>query len=315
MGDSTPLKRALLTPFVRWYARSQLPRFGHLLEWYGVNDQSRWLEAPVVEVRGRRGDERHRLDLSDSYHRLAYFMGCYHELDVLSTVGALLRPGDEFVDGGANIGLLTLYAARIIDDGVIHAYEPNPEVFEQLRWHMESNGIANVKLHRAGLSDADATGRIRIPVMHNTGAGTIGPLPTCYGYEVRDLGEVATVRIDDQIDQNDPRPLTIKLDIEGYEMRALHGMRRTIERRRPALLLELNVEMLTLNETSADEVCSWIGALGYRRYDLDRRGRRGRRALWLHPSTSTDGYVFKDDVLWVHPDSPHHNRIQSHVLR
>ena len=310
MPRSKTDRSAVLELFVRWYAHRELPRYGYLMDWYGVNDQDRWLDAPIVETNGRRRGERHRLDLSDFYHRIAYFMGGYHELDVLSTIGALLRPGDEFVDGGANIGLLMMCAAEIVGDGSIHAYEPNPEVFEHLSWHYKSNRLTNVELHRAGLSDSEGIGHVRIPDMHNTGAGSIGPLPTRYGIHIRDLGEVTTVRIDDQIDENDPRPLTIKLDIEGYEMRALRGMERMIERRHPALLLELNIELLTLNETNADEICSWIEAFGYRRYDLIRKGWRGGRVLLLIPSHSTSNYVAKNDVLWVHPDSVHQSRIE-----
>lgn len=96
----------------RAYAYHELPGFGHLLHRVGMNDQPRWSGAPIVECRGRMHKYWMRLELADFFQRIAYFFGGYHELDVISAIDAVARPGEHFADAGANIGLVTLHAAR-----------------------------------------------------------------------------------------------------------------------------------------------------------------------------------------------------------
>ncbi len=65
-----------------------------------------------------------------------------------------LKPGDCFVDVGANIGYYTAIAAdRLGDSGYIVAFEPDPDNVELLRKNMQENGFDNVNIVAAGLSD------------------------------------------------------------------------------------------------------------------------------------------------------------------
>jgi FkbM family methyltransferase len=44
----------------------------------------------------------------------------------------VLRPGDAFVDVGANLGLVTLLASRLVEaSGLVLACEPNPATFKE----------------------------------------------------------------------------------------------------------------------------------------------------------------------------------------
>lgn len=69
IGPGLPAER--LIPFLRFYAHQELPRYGQLLNRYGMNDQPRWAGAGVVEARERFHGFRMRLDLSDFYQRIA----------------------------------------------------------------------------------------------------------------------------------------------------------------------------------------------------------------------------------------------------
>jgi hypothetical protein len=70
--------------------------------------------------------------------------GRYYELGVTRVLDFLLRPGDKFVDIGANIGMITLHA-RFLEraKGRIDCFEPNPECVEALQEHLSINGINN----------------------------------------------------------------------------------------------------------------------------------------------------------------------------
>ena len=54
---------------------------------------------------------------------------------------SMLRPGDVFVDVGANIGYFSVLAASVVgDDGAVFAFEPDPDNFRLLRRNVALNG-------------------------------------------------------------------------------------------------------------------------------------------------------------------------------
>ena len=65
-----------------------------------------------------------------------------------------LKPGDIAVDCGANVGVYTRFMAR--SGATVHAFEPDPVAFEQLRENTAS--LPNVVTHQAavGLHDGEA---------------------------------------------------------------------------------------------------------------------------------------------------------------
>jgi|TARA_B110000908_G_scaffold159597_1_gene201942 FkbM family methyltransferase len=65
-----------------------------------------------------------------------------------------LKPGDCFVDVGANIGYYTAIAAdRLGDSGYIVAFEPDPDNVKLLQQNMRENGFDRIDIVAAGLSD------------------------------------------------------------------------------------------------------------------------------------------------------------------
>ncbi|GMV72880.1 MAG: FkbM family methyltransferase [Leptolyngbya sp. PLA2] len=315
MADpAMPPKRDLLLPLARMYAHLELPRYGYFLHFCGMNSQDAWRDAPTVECRERYFGHRMRLDLADFFQRIAWFFGCYGELDVLSAVSCVVRPGDECVDGGANIGLVTLHMAGCVGpSGLVHAFEPGPKPLERLRWHVERNRLAHVVVHAEGLSDEQATLEYKRPGFDNLANGTLGAVPERYGEAVFDRAQVRVVRGDDVIDTRSDRPLFIKLDVEGFEHKALSGFRRAVESRSPAVLLEVNGEMLGANGSTPEAVHDELARLGYAAFALDRSGFRRRHRLFLHRLTRKQvGY--EKDVLWLRPGTVHWTRAEPHML-
>jgi FkbM family methyltransferase len=297
-------------PLVRAYAHAELPRYGYLLHWFGMNDQDRWANAPTVRIRDRFHHHLVELDLTDFFQRIAYFFGCYGELDVLSACGACLRPGEAFLDGGANIGLVTLHAAAIVGpEGRVDACECNPRILPRLRFHAGINRLAQVSVHPVGLGERPAMLPLHLPGTGNAAAATLGPIPDRYGVERTDLGMVRIMPADDLLDPADHRPLTVKLDVEGFEAKVLRGMGRILRLRRPAIITEINPELLACNGDSVAGICGLLAPLGYRPFALDRAGFRKRHRLWLHPLLDEE-VAWERDVLFVSEGSPHWDRLR-----
>lgn len=319
---------ARLIPFLRFYAHHELPRYGQLLDRFGMNDQPRWVGAPVVEVPDRFHGYRMRLNLADFYQRIAWFFGCYGEMHILSVLSHTLRPGDHYVDGGAYIGLVTLHAAGLVKadgrgQGRVDCFEPSRAVHERLHWHVRENNLRNVHVHEVGLSDREEVLELRIPGFDNMASGTLGPIPQRYGQDYHDACEARTAQGDDVLGESGPAsqagrprhaPLLIKLDVEGFELRALRGLRKTIERRLPAILMEVNDEMLGMNGATPHDVYEWLSSRGYLCFGLDRCGFRRRFRLKLHLLTR-ELIPWEQDVLWLHPCGVHWQRLKRYFQR
>jgi FkbM family methyltransferase len=57
-----------------------------------------------------------------------------------------LSEGGVFVDVGANIGLMSLFASREVgDEGAVFSFEPNPSVFSILQQNAGLNGWRCIK--------------------------------------------------------------------------------------------------------------------------------------------------------------------------
>ncbi len=79
-----------------------------------------------------------------------------------SLVLARLKPGDVFVDVGANIGYFSLVAASVVGEGgQVFAFEPEPANFELLKANVEQNALqCRVHAVQAGLSCVDSDGQL-----------------------------------------------------------------------------------------------------------------------------------------------------------
>lgn len=84
-----------------------------------------------------------------------YYNGTY-EAGTVFTIMQSLRPGDVFIDAGANIGLMSLAAAQVVGPaGRVHAFEPVPELINLFRQNIALNGTPNVTLHPQALGSAN----------------------------------------------------------------------------------------------------------------------------------------------------------------
>jgi FkbM family methyltransferase len=139
-----------------------------------------------------------------------------------------LRHGDVVYDVGANVGFFTLLGSRLVGTGGrVVAFEPFPVALEYLNRHLELNGIDNVTVIEAAVSEAARRASFREdPVI------TMGRL-----VEGGDL-EVDVVSLDEiYIEGELPPPDLIKIDVEGEELKVLRGASLLLRDREPMILL------------------------------------------------------------------------------
>lgn len=149
-------------------------------------------------------------------------------------------------DIGANIGDHT---RQYLDWGMhVIAFEPHPTAFACLEWNCLEALCLN-------LAASDVNGSVNFVTNENVGASRIA-----------EDGEwsVPAVRLDDLVAQGKIRsPNFVKIDIEGHEVRALAGMRNTIEEHRPIVFCEMNRDALAANGYAPADLFKFFAEYGY----------------------------------------------------
>ena len=141
-----------------------------------------------------------------------------------------LKEGDQVLDIGANIGYYARIISRLVgNSGHVHCFEPDPGNFKRLQESVGS--YKNVSLHQKAVGPRTETLKIYTSPELNVDHRTYEP-------EVYDkIIEVQALSMDDYLRGKDTGNLKlIKMDIQGFEMQALQGMRETIKKT-PGLLL------------------------------------------------------------------------------
>lgn len=299
-------------PLLRLFASFELPFKDALLKRAGVWTHEPWRNARPRSRRGKWHRARMTLDLRDFHQRATYLFGRLLDVPVQRAILDATRPGDVFVDVGANIGVLTLLGAHAVGGaGAVLAFEPNPEVFERLDAHVRDNHLSNVRLFPLALSDREGVLQLSIPPTGNTGAATLGKLPARHGGRVCAQYDVPVKLGDELLADAPPGSMLVKIDAEGHEPHVLRGMTRTIAARKPAILTEINPEALAGNGAMPADALDPLLALGYQPYFLGARWGRFRRrwTLILSPAPNAWRSPRAGNLLLLPPDGPWRERL------
>ena len=124
--------------------------------------------------------------LDNGVERALYYFGTY-EGGTLDIIGRILKEGDVFVDVGANIGLMSIYAGfKVGEQGNVFAFEPNPNTKNLLIENIKLNKIQNIKVEGLALSNETKKSKIydRWDV-NRGGASLIKPPNPTQSYDIQ----------------------------------------------------------------------------------------------------------------------------------
>lgn len=188
----------------------------------------------------RRGNWRQRLG-SALYAGASRIGWAEPEIRGLAQV---VSPGDTVLDVGAALGMYTVPLAYLTGpSGRVFSVDPQPRNFHVVRFLRALTGVRNSTIRRVAFGPQEGESTIAVPVIVGLpifGHGHISdgvveesrhrivhtptPVDTIDGWVAREkIGRISF----------------IKVDVEGFEPSVLEGARATIERDRPALLLEI----------------------------------------------------------------------------
>jgi len=136
----------------------------------------------------------------------------------------LLANAGSAIDAGANVGSYTRVLARHF--AAVYAFEPARDTFQCLERNVFENGdYDKVRFYNAAVSDERSYVGVKRSWFRLSITSTVSG-----------KGNVPAVPLD-ALGLNDLRFL--KLDVEGFEYQALLGAKATIEKCRPAVLMEV----------------------------------------------------------------------------
>ena len=180
-------------------------------------------------------------------------------------------PGDGWVvlDVGAHVGIYSLWVSRLVGDGFVIAFEPNPIAYRWLISNIELNGATNIKALPYALGDEITRERLYV-AGENIGASSLimNHIINSPAGKYSIVGEfvVPVVTMDYVIDKSMEivsRPVKhvdlVKVDVEGYEMRVLRGAERAL---REGLIDRFVIEVHT-DQVSTKDLVRYLANYGY----------------------------------------------------
>jgi FkbM family methyltransferase len=154
-----------------------------------------------------------------------FALGGFWESEVTLALARAVQPGSWCLDIGANHGYYTLVlAAGAGPDGHVAAVEPNPRSVDLMNRTLDVNGFLDVDVVSAAVSDSHGEPiKFFVPKYRGMNA-RVAAGDTSAGMTI----ETHTETID-HLTADWPQVDVVKIDVEGSEQSAWHGMGRVLD--------------------------------------------------------------------------------------
>jgi FkbM family methyltransferase len=191
------------------------------------------------------------------------------EMGCLKTI---LSPGKVFVDAGANIGIYSVVASKLVGKtGRVLAFEPSVQSFPVLKKNIALNRLRNVRTFSVAL--AKNTGMAWLHRGPNPSLNSLGKDPSWK----EDMEAISTETLDRAVQcAGIPRVDVIKMDVQGAEELVIRGACKTITLDRPVIIFEVwpeGAQLLGLSPTGAWEL---LKSAGYEFFEAGLEGKLSR---------------------------------------
>lgn len=178
----------------------------------------------------------------------------------LSFFNAYLKPGDQVIDVGANVGDTVLTSSvRVGSTGHVTGIEAHPRTYTFLSENVALNEVANVTLIHSAAGEQSGTVKFsdsRYDDMNQVNRGDL---------------EVPLNALDDLI-STDASIALLKIDVEGYELPVFKGARRILSQTK-CIYFEVGDKMCSDFGYTASELLAEVQSNGFSLFIHDEGGR------------------------------------------
>jgi FkbM family methyltransferase len=233
----------------------------------------RGLDRPPTEVFFRHDDQN-----ANENHILGFLrVGGAYEPDVTNLLRLALRPGDVFVDIGANVGYFSVLGGLLVGpEGRVVSVEPDPKNIDRIRLQARLNGLANIEIVDRPMAEAERAAEFFFnaqssggnalwdPVRFNGDAGMNGGAQT-----------MRTTTLDAAMAERGlERARLVKIDTEGAEQLILKGAGDLLARKAIRFIVaEMHQKGLAQLGGGLDQLLAYMAGKGYLCFLLYYDGR------------------------------------------
>jgi FkbM family methyltransferase len=191
------------------------------------------------------------------------------EKDETDYLTKILKKGDVFVDIGANIGLFSLIASKIVgDEGTVLSFEPAPLTFSRLNENVKLNNLKNIDTRNIGLSNKK--GEFTFYVSNN-GYDAWNSFAPSQDNKLESTLQIPVSTLDMELKDIDKTKIKlVKIDVEGWEKFVLFGGKDFFVNFNPIVMVEFT-EANTFNAGyPVYEIYDIMQDLGYVWYRISK---------------------------------------------
>ncbi len=229
----------------------RLPVLRSVIAWY-----KKGYKPEYIEVEGRK------VYLNPDDPEVSAYLALHGYFEKMETdlIRRYVKPGMRVLDVGANIGYFTVLCSALVGkDGFVVAIEPDEKNFSFLQKGIQGLPEKNVALVRAAAWSESGTLDLYLnpenPGDHQSFAGEDSVTRVHYA--------VKAVRVD-ELPESEKGFDFVKIDIQGAEGHAIEGMRRSLERHTPqVMIVEFWPSSLKRAGTDPESLFEYILSLGY----------------------------------------------------
>ncbi len=194
-----------------------------------------------------------------------------NEFNDLSFLYKLIGESPKVIfDCGANVGFVSYQFHKHFPTAAIHSFEPNPDVFNVLKRNLEKEKSNILPIH-AGIGSEEGT--LTFFKNNNTGTSSfLQPNDFHLAHMARRYTQISipVVTIQSFCQENGIDAIGIlKLDIEGFELKALEGCRKLLESQQiDFLFIEVSLVPSYRGQPLMEDVMAYVRVLGYVPYNF-----------------------------------------------
>ncbi|KPI12006.1 methyltransferase FkbM family [Actinobacteria bacterium OK074] len=207
------------------------------------------------------------VDTQDLIQRYLYLFGVW-EPHMTAWLERRLKPGDGFVDIGANIGVFSVLAAQLVGEGgSVTAVEASPVFHETLLRQARLNGCHNIRAVNAAVADTPKKLTFVLVSSRNMGANSIVP----YDGPAESTFEIDALPLPDLLSADEiANARVVKIDVEGAEGSVVRGLAPVLGKLRPdaELTIEVTPDRMAQLGDCADELLRTMTDAGFHVYRL-----------------------------------------------
>jgi FkbM family methyltransferase len=261
LGWAAPLRSVVISPLRAYFRYFPIP-IGKLTVWKYLAAHLWWLESPT-KAETFFGSILN-VDARDFCGRFIYYFGSW-EPNLTAWIRSRLKPGDCFVDVGANVGYFTMLASTLVgQSGKVVSIEAIRRTFEVLTRNLDANRAGNVRAINMAVWDKEET--LTFFISPDTVNGTSTAMPAvAQKWSLDQRCDVRAAPLCALLSSDEiAAARLVKIDVEGAESRVISGMGSMLESGRRDL--EVVIEVST---QAFDDIVAFFRKQGFFSYHME----------------------------------------------